>query len=211
MFTKQSAVVSLFGGIIQEFKNVFVNRENEIEALFDGLLCGQNIVFLGPPGTAKSALAKHFSKHLQGGHFSLLMTKYTKPEELFGPVSIRKLAEEGKIEHQTTGFFPEATTAFLDEVFKANSAILNSLLTALNEKEFSKDPSQGPQKIPLQLCIGASNELVEDENAALWDRFTIRFWIDRVKDPKILKKILQKGSPEKNDPSFRSHRILKTS
>lgn len=190
------ASINLFA---KEAKAAFVQRDQIIDALCDGLLAGQHVVLLGPPGTAKSALARAFGKAMQGNHFRLLMTKYTKPEEVVGPVSIRKIAEEDTVEVQTRGFLPCADTAFLDEIFKANSAILNALLTILNEREFTPNPALPAEKIQLAMCIGASNELPEDECGALWDRFMLRFWIDRIVDRTSLKQVIasaKQGKPE---------------
>lgn len=154
----------------------FLERADEIRGMILGLIARQNVLLLGPPGTAKSALTTAFSDALGWRAFVRLMGRTTVPEEVFGPFSLSAL-ENDRYERCVDGYLPTAQVAFLDEVFKANSAILNSLLTALNERAFDQGPAR--ISIPLELAIGASNEYPQDDGlAALYDRFLVRFWVD---------------------------------
>lgn len=165
---------------IKELNQACLEREDEINGLVIGLLTGVNVLLLGPPGVGKSYLVNMFSKMFgQGEVFSWLLTKTSTPEELFGPISMRGLKED-KYEHNIFGKLPTKKVAFLDEIWKANSAILNSLLTIANEKVFYN----GTQAIqtPLEIIIGASNEYPKDKALdALYDRFGLRFWVEPLK------------------------------
>ncbi len=157
----------------------FIERDALVEAALATLVAGQHLLIVGPPGTAKSALADALCKSIDGAvGFSWLLTRFSTPEELFGPVSLRGL-EEDRYERITDGKLPAAHVVFLDEVFKANSAILNALLTVLNERKFHN--GRAAQAIPLVTLVGATNELPdEDELLALYDRFLVRVVVDYV-------------------------------
>lgn len=159
-----------------ELKAQFIERDRIIDGSLLALLCRQHVLMLGPPGTAKSMLAKELCARAGGEvYFEWLLSKFTTPEEIFGPVSLQAL-EAGRYERVTHGKLPEAHVAFLDEVFKANSAILNALLAVLNERQFH----QGTEvvQVPLLSLVAASNELPnEEELAALYDRFLLRFTV----------------------------------
>jgi MoxR-like ATPase len=131
------------------------------------------VLLLGPPGTAKSELARRLHRAFDDSpYFERLLTRFSTPEELFGPLSLKAL-EDDRYERLTAGYLPTAGIAFLDEVFKANSAILNALLTLLNEREFDNGSSRRP--VPLISVIGASNEVPGDEALlAFYDRFLVR-------------------------------------
>jgi len=150
-----------------------VERRPIVRLALLAALAGEHTLLIGPPGTAKSQLARRL--HLafrEALYFERLLTRYTVPEELFGPLSISAL-EDDRYERQTAGFLPKASIAFIDEVFKANSAILNALLTLLNEREFDNGPRREP--CPLISVIGATNEVPEDEvGEAFFDRFLVR-------------------------------------
>lgn len=156
-----------------------VERSQVLRLTLLAALAGEHTLLIGPPGTAKSALARRI--HLafcDARYFERLLTRFTVPEELFGPLSIRAL-EEDRYERHTTGFLPDATVAFIDEVFKANSAILNALLTLLNEREF--DNGAGRQRCPLVSVVGATNVVPEDEvGEAFLDRFLVRLTVGPV-------------------------------
>jgi MoxR-like ATPase len=148
------------------------------------------VLLLGPPGTAKSALAQAICSRLQtdGGagdaadsYFYTLLSRTSTPEQLFGPVSIKAL-ENDSYARKTSGYLPEASVAFIDEIFKGNSAVLNGMLSILNERIYVNDGRRCP--VPLKLCIGASNELPADreELDALWDRFMLRFQTSYLSD-----------------------------
>lgn len=142
-------------------------------------LAGEHLLMIGPPGTAKSLIARRLHLAFEGAtYFERLLTRFTVPEELFGPLSIKGL-EEDRYERLTDAYLPKASLAFLDEIFKANSAILNALLTLLNERQF--DNGAVREQTPLVAVIGASNELPEGEELdALFDRFLLRLHVGPV-------------------------------
>lgn len=156
-----------------------VERDLAVRLALIASLAGEHLLMLGPPGTAKSLIARRL--HLafaKSRYFERLLTRFTVPEELFGPLSIKGL-EEDRYERLTTAYLPTASIAFLDEIFKANSAILNSLLTLLNEREFDNGTKR--DKTPLIAVIGASNELPDSEELnALFDRFLLRLHVGSV-------------------------------
>lgn len=146
-------------------------------------LCGEHLLLLGPPGTAKSELSRRLSKLTGGKYFERLLTRFSVPEELFGPLSMKGLENDLYV-RQTEGYLPTAEVAFIDEIFKANSAILNALLTILNERLF--DNGSERLEVPLSCLVGASNELPESEELdALYDRFLIRRQVAQVSSAQL--------------------------
>lgn len=172
-------------------KSCFVGKDEIIDLLGIGLVARENVFLLGPPGTAKSALVRQLSTCISDGkNFEYLLTRFTEPNEIFGPFDIRKL-KEGELVTNTDGMMPEASLVFLDEIFNANSAILNSLLMALNEKIFRR--GKETLHLPALMFVGASNVLPEDEALnALLDRFLIRVRSDYA-DPEKLNEVLLAG------------------
>lgn len=158
----------------------FLEREEIIDSLFISIVARQHMLLIGPPGTAKSALVTEFEKQFAGmSYFQWLLTRFSTPEELFGPVSLQEL-EKGVYKRNTANKLPEVQLTFLDEIFKANSAILNALLTLINERLFYNNGT--PIKTPLISVIGGSNEYPEEGEGleALFDRFLLRFELDYI-------------------------------
>lgn len=163
-----------------DLNQAFPERRDVIKAVLVAAVAGEHVTILGPPGTAKSLLARRLAGAFSCSYFEHLMTRFTTPDEVFGPVKLSGLQQD-RFTRATAGYLPSAQVVFLDEVFKANSAILNALLTALNERVFHDDGK--PQPIPLVSCIAASNELPEGpELDALYDRFLVRVVADYISD-----------------------------
>ncbi len=167
-----------------ELQNRYFEREEVIRGMMVALIARGNLLILGPPGTAKTDLAQTLCGQLGGRFFSRLLTKVSAPEELFGPLSLKAL-ENDQYKRVIHGKLPEADVAVIDEVFKSNSAVLNTLLPILNERVYYDDSSHGIP-IPLQLLVGLSNELpdggTDGELSALWDRFDLRYTVDYLRD-----------------------------
>jgi MoxR-like ATPase len=150
----------------------FLDKEELIRLLLVALIAGEHMLIVGPPGTAKSALVRHLARLIDARYFEYLLTRFSEPSELFGPVDI-KAFREGTYVRRTESMLPEAEIVFLDEIFKSNSAILNSLLGILNERRFFT--GSATIQVPLGSLFGATNEIPNDEAlAALFDRFLIR-------------------------------------
>jgi MoxR-like ATPase len=168
----------------------FLGKDEVIRLLCIAVLAGEHAVLIGPPGTAKSALIRTFARLMQAHYFEYLLTRFTEPNEIFGPVDIGAF-REGRYERRTEGMLPQAEIVFLDEVFKSNSAILNALLTLLNERRYTS----GGQIIrcPLLSAFGASNEVPGDESlTAIYDRFILRIRNDNL-DAYHFQDLLQRG------------------
>lgn len=165
-----------------------VGKEKVMKLGLLSILSGENMILVGPPGTAKSEISRRLREILADTdsetYFEYLFTKFTTPEEIFGPLSIKQLQND-KFERNTEGYMPSSRIVFLDEIFKANSSILNTLLTILNERVFHNGLKR--EKTPLISLIGASNELPfeNDELTALYDRFLIRVVVGYVSDDEI--------------------------
>jgi MoxR-like ATPase len=168
----------------------FLGKDEVIRLLLIAVLAGEHAVLIGPPGTAKSALLRTFSRMLDAAYFEYLLTRFTEPNEIFGPVDIAAF-REGKYQRRTEGMLPQAEIVFLDEVFKSNSAILNSLLTLLNERRYTSGGEV--VRCPLLSAFGASNEVPSDETlTAIYDRFILRIRSDNL-DAYHFQDLLQKG------------------
>jgi MoxR-like ATPase len=171
----------------------FPERTNIIDGALAAVLAGEHVLLLGPPGTAKSALARAIAQAFGGSYFERLLTKFSTPEELFGAISLKAL-EQDRFARVVTGKLPEAEFGFIDEIFKANSAILNSLLAIINERVFHNDGA--PISCPLVTMFGASNELPDGKDLeALFDRFLLRFEVGYLLRPANLRIVLAAPEP----------------
>ncbi len=182
--------------LLAEMNTGLIDREHALKAALLTVLAAENLVLIGPPGTAKSMVSRRVAQHIQttsgsqpaddgtGSYFEYLLTKFSTPEEIFGPLSITELKAD-RFRRNTAGYLPTAQIAFLDEIFKSSSSILNSLLTILNERIFHN--GNQPQQVPLRSLISASNELPtgQEELSALYDRFLMRTFVGPVRDDQL--------------------------
>ncbi|TMA09465.1 MAG: AAA family ATPase [Deltaproteobacteria bacterium] len=168
-----------FKKIREELKQSFLERGDLIDGALSALLASHHILIIGPPGTAKSMLADEICRRIEGAnYFQWLLTRFSTPEEVFGAVSLKAL-EQDEYRRVTAHKLPEAHIAFLDEIFKANSSILNAILTLINERLFHNGKEIAP--VPLLTLFGASNELPEDDELmAVYDRFLLRFVVNYI-------------------------------
>src|SRR5947209_334793 len=188
--SNSSVVDRLRGEVIEPLKERFVGRDEVIDLIALALVAGEHLFLHGPPGTAKSALIHHFARAVRGRYFEYMLTRFSEPNEIFGPIDIGQL-REGRVVTVTTGMLPEAEFVFLDELFNANSAILNNLLTVLNERVYRRGAEV--HRLPLLSLFSASNHLPEDEALrALFDRFLIRCHVESLK-PDAMPELLKAG------------------
>ncbi len=176
-----------------DLKSRFFERDAVIDALLASLVARSHLLLLGPPGTAKSAVVNAVTASFTDAvSFSWLLTKFSTPEEVFGPVSLKGLQSD-KFMRITTGKLPEAHVAFVDEVFKASSSILNALLSIANERVFFND---GVVACPLITLVGASNELPDGEDLeALFDRYLYRGWVEYLADGANVRALMGPSAP----------------
>src|SRR6266513_1203471 len=180
--------------IREELKQTFLERADLIDGALAALLSSHHLLIIGPPGTAKSMLADELCRRVEGAdYFQWLLTRFTTPEEIFGAVSLKAL-EQDDYRRVTTRKLPEAHIAFLDEIFKANSSILNALLTLINERLFHNGKEIA--RVPLLTLFGASNELPEEEElTALYDRFLVRFVVNYIVEDFRFLRMLESQAP----------------
>jgi len=199
------AISSRATALIEALSQGLYEREQVMRLSFTAMIAGESVFLLGPPGTAKSLIARRLSaafKTDEGGplkSFQYLMGRFSTPEELFGPISVQGLKRD-EFCRKTEGYLPSAHVAFLDELWKASPAILNTLLTALNERVFRNGVQEEP--MPLRALIAASNELPREGDGlgALWDRFMLRLWVDNIDDEGAFLSMLQGEGDVYRDP-----------
>lgn len=176
--------------VARTLEDYFLGKSEVIRLMLIAALAGEHMLLVGPPGTAKSALIRMFAKLVDAKYFEYLLTRFTEPNEIFGPIDIAAF-REGNYKRRVEGMLPEAEIVFLDEVFKANSAILNSLLGVLNERAYTSGSTI--HRVPLISAFAASNELPnDDELQAVFDRFLLRVHSDNL-DSYHFGELLERG------------------
>lgn len=167
----------------KEASKGLVERESLVDLILLSAVAEEHLLVIGAPGTAKSAAVRRVARVLDGQYFEYLLGRFTEPNELFGPVDLKRL-KEGVVETATTGMLPEAEIAFLDEVFLGSTAILNTLLGILNERQFRRGRTL--IECPLKVCVAAANQIPDDDSlAAFSDRFLVHYFVQPVPDSQL--------------------------
>jgi MoxR-like ATPase len=188
--------------VIDLLKQRFVDRGEVVDLIALALVAGEHLFLYGPPGTAKSALIRQFARTVRGRYFEYMLTRFSEPNEIFGPIDLVKL-REGTVATVTSGMLPEAEFVFLDELFNANSAILNNLLTVLNERVYRRGAET--HQLPMLSLFSASNHLPDDDALrALFDRFLLRCHVDNLRRESVPRLLLAGWALEQAEPSAAS-------
>ena len=191
--------------LLWEMNRGIFEKETEISLSLLAAMAGESVILLGPPGVAKSMVARQLKTAFKDAKsFEYLMSRFSTPDEIFGPVSIQKLKTSDTYERAVDGYLPTADVVFLDEIWKAGPAIQNTLLTVINEKIFRNGNRE--MHLPLKLLVAASNELPAKGEGleALWDRFVIRIESRPIKQEKNFRAMLLESSPT-NNTDFTDH------
>lgn len=191
-----------FKQLLGEMNRGIYEKETEISLSLLAALAGESIILLGPPGVAKSMVARQLKTAFREAQsFEYLMSRFSTPDEIFGPVSIQKLKTSDTYERAVEGYLPTADVVFLDEIWKAGPAIQNTLLTVINEKIFRNGKRE--MHLPLKLLVAASNELPAKGEGleALWDRFVIRIESRPIKLEKNFRAMLLEAPTDFSSPT----------
>ncbi|MBO5826217.1 MAG: AAA family ATPase [Treponema sp.] len=198
-----------FRNLLMYLNTGLFEKENPIRLSLLCAIAGESIFFLGPPGTAKSMISRRLQKAFKGesNYFEYLMNEFSTPDEICGPVSLKSLEHDSYI-RKTEGFLPTANIAFLDEIWKSGPAILNTLLTLINEKKFHN--GSNVEKVPLKILLAASNELPAQDSGleALYDRFIIRLMVNPVTNKNDFNSLITSTSKESLPKDFESSNLI---
>jgi MoxR-like ATPase len=185
---------------IEEVAALYHERDVEARMIMTGILAGQHTLLLGPPGTGKSAIVREMTSRITSARYwEILLSKFTAPSAIFGPVDVAALAQ-GTYRQVFDGHATTCEIAFVDEIFKCSSAALNSMLSYLNERVYHPEAGGAPVGCPLVSAVCASNELGEDEaTAALYDRLLIRMEVDYLAKPDSFDRLLRSAVTTSHD------------
>ena len=198
-----------FTAVRKELGEALIERYEEIDLLLTGLIAGEHLLLVGPPGCGKSLLIDSLMRWTHGSKFTCLLNRFTMPEELFGPYSLTELKND-RFVRITTNRLPEAKFVFLDEIFKSSSSILNTLLKLLNERTLDRGDGI-TLRVPLELCLAASNEWPEGDSkkelGALFDRFLLRKTVNPISSLAGRQKLLWNNQPPEFSTSLSGHEL----
>jgi MoxR-like ATPase len=197
---------------VQNYLNrTLIERTEEVSILMSSLLCKEHPLLIGPPGTGKSYMLDSLMECLDSNaKFNILLNKFSTPEEVFGPISVMGLKQD-QYRRILEGRLPKAEAAFIDEIFKGSSSILNTTLKILNEGTY--DNGNGPERCPLMICVAASNEWPQEQKElnALFDRFLLRKTVNYVSRSARATLIDPDGIVPGNVPKITKDEVMKAS